>query len=482
MNPSASTPDRPGKTRLQRRQAATHVFPWNGIAIVVFAGVLAMFGWFWLVRSEPVGVALLLVPLLCFLSLPILVRTGRSMAGYELTGLLVVGLLARFLGAYARFQNSVDASVYHDEGVRLAAGYRNLDFSADLGRDVPGTGAMRMISGIVHVFVNDNEFAAFLVFAWLGFWGCFLCYRARDCTSQRRSPSLRATDDVVAVARFLAIEHREGGLAPLHHRCRSARCGTRLQPAARRLSAACARLGRHDTRPPARRDAPGARIRRRVLNWTSQDASPGSLTPGSVAKVAGLILLLVAGSYLANRTQDFLELDDFSTESLELGQEEVRTETEQGGSEFDAPGPVLPDRLPRGLRHRARAPISLRSEWLGAAAHRGRGLAHPCARALVVASLQRAAAALAVSALRDVRASRSCSFSSPHSASSATSGSLPASEHRYCRSSSCSWRFLWSAPTVSPRRNGRRGARSAAALRRSVVEGAVPTTVDDPPQ
>ena len=268
LSPSPTTPDRPDGTRLQRRQAVTRVFPWNGIAVVVFAGVLAMFGWFWLVRSEPVDVALLLVPLLCFLSLPILVRTGRSMAGYELTGLLVVGLLARFLGAYARFQNSVDASVYHNEGVRLAAGYRNLDFSADLGRDVPGTGAMRMISGIVHVFVNDNEFAAFLVFAWLGFWGCFLCYRARDGSSQRRSPSLRAPHDVVAVARFLAIEHRERGLAPLHHRHRSARCGARLYQATGGLPAPRTGLGRHNTRPSARRDAVGARVRGRLRRRT----------------------------------------------------------------------------------------------------------------------------------------------------------------------------------------------------------------------
>ena len=72
------------------------------------------------------------------------------------------------------------------------------------------------------------------------------------------------------------------------------------------------------------------------------DARPGTLTPASIAKVAGLILLLVAGSYLANRTQDFLKLEDFSSESLEIGQEEVRTQTETGGSEFEAPEPFSP--------------------------------------------------------------------------------------------------------------------------------------------
>ena len=43
---------------------------------------------------------------------------------------------------------------------------------------MPGTGGMKFITGIAEVFTNSNSFATFLLFAWIGFFGCYLFYRA----------------------------------------------------------------------------------------------------------------------------------------------------------------------------------------------------------------------------------------------------------------------------------------------------------------
>ena len=37
---------------------------------------------------------------------------------------------------------------------------------------------MRYFSGLAHVVTNSSEFATSLLFAWIGFWGCYLLYRA----------------------------------------------------------------------------------------------------------------------------------------------------------------------------------------------------------------------------------------------------------------------------------------------------------------
>jgi hypothetical protein len=313
-------------------------------------GVLAFYSWFWLVQGEPVGASFVLIPLLTLASLPIVLRAARTNPGYELPSLLVIGLLVRFVGAFPRFQNAADAVLYHSEGVRLAASYRQLDFSVDVGRDIPGTGGARLLSGLTHVIVNDDAFAAFLVFAWFGFLGCYLCYRALVLAfpegNHRRYavllmlwPSLAFWPSslgkegwvllaigVTALGAARAYTRKPGGYVLLFIGLAGA---TLIRPHVAMLLVLAFGVA--------------------FLVGRRGEAAPGTLTPGSVAKVAGLLLLLVLGSYLASRTQDFLELEDFSTESIQTGQEDVRAQTEEGASEFDAPDPFSPIGYPVAL-------------------------------------------------------------------------------------------------------------------------------------
>ena len=71
-----------------------------------------------------------------------------------------------------------DSFIYDKEGNRIADSLRHLRFDVDPLAPVPGTGGFRMIAGVVSVFTGANLTAKFLIFAWLGFLGSYLFYRA----------------------------------------------------------------------------------------------------------------------------------------------------------------------------------------------------------------------------------------------------------------------------------------------------------------
>jgi hypothetical protein len=68
---------------------------------------------------------------------------------------------------------------------------------------------------------------------------------------------------------------------------------------------------------------------------------PGAITPGVVAKVAGLLLVLALGGYLATRTGDYLDTYDVNGTG-ESALDVSGARTAQGGSAFSAPDPRNP--------------------------------------------------------------------------------------------------------------------------------------------
>ena len=104
-------------------------------------------------------------------------RAAGSVASIS-AGIAATGLALRFFASFYRMAHGFDAYVYDREGNRIAEAFRHFRFDVDPEAPVPGTGAMRIISGVVSVFTGSNLTAKFLVFAWLGFLGCYLLYRA----------------------------------------------------------------------------------------------------------------------------------------------------------------------------------------------------------------------------------------------------------------------------------------------------------------
>jgi hypothetical protein len=326
-------------------------FSWHVVAVIAFFGCMALYSWYWLGRGAPVGVALLVIPLLLVLTLPIIVRAARSEPSFDLGGLLALGLLLRCGAAYYRWDNEADAGVYHQAGVLLARSYRQFHFGADPGSRVPGTGGLKIITGVITVFTNSNEFATFLVFAWLGFLGCYFLYRAFVTALPRADryryarliflwptlvywPSSIGKDSwmlftlgVAALGAARIFVRKPGGYSLL---LLGLLAGSFVRPHVSLLAlVACAIalfVGRRST------------------------TRPGALTPGSIGKAAGLVVLVIAGGLLVSRSESLLNTNDttaagsaVSSSSIDVALNESAHRTAQGGSAFLAANPRTPD-------------------------------------------------------------------------------------------------------------------------------------------
>ncbi len=122
--------------------------------------------------------ALLVLPLAGAAAAWMSIRLGRGEDRFDVTGIALTGFALRLCGLYLRFLGASDAREYHAEGTRIAASLRSFDLFVETGREVPGTGVLRYLSGIVHVFTLDDMSAAFVVFTLAAFGGACLLYRA----------------------------------------------------------------------------------------------------------------------------------------------------------------------------------------------------------------------------------------------------------------------------------------------------------------
>jgi hypothetical protein len=128
--------------------------------------------------------ALLVGPILLLVSLPIFSRRARLEGDRRLFWLLVLALLAKFLGSVIRYYVAfdvyggvADAAGYHDSGVRIAERFGSGVF--DTGLDsLSDTNFIRFLTGVVYTFAGPTGLGGFFIFSWLGFWGLYFFYRA----------------------------------------------------------------------------------------------------------------------------------------------------------------------------------------------------------------------------------------------------------------------------------------------------------------
>lgn len=324
-------------------------FPWTVVGALLLAFTLCRYAWLWVIDGQPVGAAFLIMPVLIMGTVPTMVRARRTERDFDLAGLLLVGLGLRFTFAHYRMTHAFDAVVYHKFGVLLADAYRNLDFSADPQQNVPGTGGLRIISGLVHVLVNDDYFASFLVMAWLGFWGCWFLYRAGviavpDLKRSRFAllmfcwPSLAFWPSSLGKDAWMLFTI---GLASYG----AARVFRRMTGGYTLLFGGMF-LGSF-VRPHLMLIAMLAFGVALVIG--RRENLQSRLTPASVAKLAALVLVVAFATVLLSRTRDLVGNDDFSVSSVQSTLSEVGGNTEEGSSVFDAPDPLSPTGYPVAL-------------------------------------------------------------------------------------------------------------------------------------
>ncbi len=331
---------RPLRVELPERDPKTPR-PFTTLAVVAGFLVAALFSWAWLIDGKAVGVALIEVPLLLLLTTPLFLRAARDEPRFDLAGILALGLVLRFAASYYRFLHAADAFVYHTNGIKLAADYRHFNFGVDPGAPVPGTGGMRIVAGVVEVFTNGNMYGTFLVFTWLGFIGCYLFYRAfvtalPDCDAKRYAllvmlwptmlywPSSIGKDcwlifglGIASLGAARVLRRRNGGYTLL---LIGTLCGSLVRPHVSLLLAIAFAVA--------------------LLVGRRADR-PGSFTPAAIGKIAGLVVVLALGGYLATRTADLLNAQDINT-NVTSALDTNAARTGQGGSNFTASNPQNP--------------------------------------------------------------------------------------------------------------------------------------------
>src|SRR5689334_19455033 len=127
---------------------------WGLLALLGFLFAFALFGWRVNDPLSPALGAFFMLPVVLALCAWMISRVDEP--DFDIRGIMYLGLATRLVGTFVRFMFPADAALYHQQGVRLAASFRSLDFVVDTQRQVPGTGAVRFISGLVHVVAFDD--------------------------------------------------------------------------------------------------------------------------------------------------------------------------------------------------------------------------------------------------------------------------------------------------------------------------------------
>jgi hypothetical protein len=326
----------------ERRTLSTPVRPWRIVAVVLMLGSIAYYAVVWAATSKSVGVAIVEIPFIVLLTAPLFVLAARLETRFDLAGIMATGLALRFIASYYRFTHAADAATYHNAGIVLAKSFRHLDFAVDPGSPVPGTGGMKIVAGIAEVITNSNAFGTFLLFSFLGFLGCYFLYRAfvtalPDADHQRYAlliflwptlvfwPSSIGKDcwmlfclGVAAIGAARVLVRRRGGYGLL---IVGSLAGSFVRPHVSLLLLVAFGV---------------------ALLIGRRRARPGAVTPGSIGKVAGLVVLLVLGAVLATRTADLLNANDISSVSVGTALSQSTARTSQGGSAFVPADPQNP--------------------------------------------------------------------------------------------------------------------------------------------
>jgi hypothetical protein len=327
-----------------RHQRTPKPFSWQPVAVLLFVVVMAVCFWLWIHRITgvgAVGVGLFLIPVLTLLTTPLFVRAGREKR-FDLAGLMAVGLMLRFLASFYRFDNAADGGIYTTKGGELARSFQHFNFNVDTGASFPGTGGMRFIAGIVAAITNTSAFAEFLVFTWLGFIGCYFLYRAfvtamPEADHRRYAllvflwptvvfwPSsvgkdcwLLFTLGIGAMGAARVFVRRPGGYTLL---IIGLLLGSIVRPHVALIELVAFAFA--------------------LLIGRRAQSRPGTITPSSIAKIAGLIIMLAIGAVLVNRTADLLAANDINA-SVDSALATNTSRTAQGGSQFNPSDPRTP--------------------------------------------------------------------------------------------------------------------------------------------
>ena len=155
------------------------------VVVGVFICLIALFffGWAMGRTSYDTFGAALICPVLVLLTIPLVMRSARRDGDPVLVRIVMLALAVKFAGALVRYSvaydlygGTADAYTYHILGSQLAHSIRQGHFvvpSAQIG-----TQFIVVLTGLAYAVVGSTKLGGFFLFAWLGFLGQYLFYRA----------------------------------------------------------------------------------------------------------------------------------------------------------------------------------------------------------------------------------------------------------------------------------------------------------------
>ena len=281
--------------------------------------------------------ALAIAPVLVLLTVPIAVYLARSQRDRRLAAIIMAGVIAKIVAALARYyvafvvySGKADSASYDNYGRTLAPDFRRGIFEADVGQFI-GTGFTRFLTGIVYAIFGASTLAGFVVFAWLGFLGLLLFWRAFQIgvpagDSHRYLilvlfvPSLLYWPSSIGKEAWMVLalgmcaygiaclfRHRPGGIVMLS-------AGLVAASLVRPHLALIVFAGL-------------------VFAFVVRKA-PARTYLAPVLRIVGVGLLVVMGVALLGRTATFLGTDNLTQESVDVELGETASQTGEGGSAF----------------------------------------------------------------------------------------------------------------------------------------------------
>jgi hypothetical protein len=317
--------------------------------VVVMAATASVLSW-------DIWPALVIVPVLAAVTLP-LVRRGLRKDPDPLIGrIVVVAFVAKMLGSMARYAltyglyDAGDAEQYHLSGGRLAAAFWDGTYARVAQVEVPdltGTPFINQVTGILYIFTSPTKLGGFLIFAWLSFIGLFCFYKAVvvgfPAANHRTYAYL-----VFFLPSMLYWPSSIGKDAWICFGLGVSSYGIALIMRHRPLGYPVAGLGLLAIS--------GARPHVTVLVVVSlsmayllRRKSWRDATLGPVGKVAGIVVLLGVGLIVVSKAASYFDVDNVSGDSVTEVLDSTDQRTGQGGSEFEAVRVKSPIEFPKAV-------------------------------------------------------------------------------------------------------------------------------------
>ncbi len=321
-----------------------------GVLLVTAYAAVTLYGvgrW-----SYDIWGALIIGPILVAASLPVLAMLTRHDAETDpwLPRLLVTALVVKLLAAVPRwavafvlYGGTADASHYHHAGANLALSYRDLILASPPGQ-IPGTGFIEMVTGIVYAVTGPSLLGGYLLFSWMGFWGLYFLYRAAVIAvpglHRRRYaalvfflPSMLFWPSGIGKEAWMTL-----GIGLTAYG--AARMFTRVKGGFVLL--AIGLLATLGVRPHIT-----AILFVAVFAGYLLRPNTGASLLGPVAKGVGIAVLVLAGLLVVQQAKDFFGVDSVDSKSVNQVLDNTEVQTTQGGSSFHAKSATSPADVPK---------------------------------------------------------------------------------------------------------------------------------------